>query len=441
MQMQARRHRMPRRQASEAMAGGGVKQGYTLLEMGFVIVVMGLLILLMSNHFLEQSRRIIPQAQPSHAQLADQVVRDVRRITRAAQLWASRHGGVWPHKNGVLDLAALGPDGAGYMPEVPTLRGFGFCDSFSSSNRKCRCGASSRDPLKYYLLAYDRTNKTKRTGATAKHTDDLVISFCIRGDDALAESIVSRIPFGVNEKWGINTAVGLVEYDMEMRVMRGSGTLSSTDYVRETGEDRPIVAKHIALQEVDEAYYDADTKIKLDGAKDVSAGVWNNTYVHNAYFDLTTHSLGAITSAKPIWKIKDLHNSGSNRYEAEWTLAEIERQTVGTSTTYAPSVSVKVAKDGTTQADMTWAIEYSPQTSTTTGTDPAFFDLRLTRESVTGSSDSNADGCHRGIHVQLCEIEREVHRILDAATLPGTKPYTFTSLEDPACPGSLPPCP
>ena len=426
--MNARSHSircgLQQRTAMASGAGGRRHQGYTLLEMGFVITVMGILALLMAHHLTTYVR-------PHDAQAADKIVQDVWRVVHATRLWSSRHGGAWPNTAGRIDLDALGPSGSGYLTAMPTT---------PVSANAGTCGGNSLSNGEYEALGHDRG-----TGGNTLHAnaDDLIIRLCVEGDRQFADAIASRIPFGYAENAGRNYTTKLQEFDIQTRLIGGSASRSSLFYVRHTGENRPVVTRDLILNKLTLATSDesgaGETRVKLNAKMDADAGVKvADGNVDKAFFKLSksTDSVGTFDKATPSWIIRDRRN---NNWDTLWTLVGFEGDTVGSTTTYTPYASGIVERNSSRThgdvEDMRWTLQYFNKD----GTDPATFDLYLAKDDA-DSGDTDAYDCHKGIHAQLCEIERRVHEFLDAATFPsGTPDYTETGLEDPAC-RALPAC-
>ncbi len=399
---------------------GTKRQGYTLLEMGFVIAVMGMLILLMANHFATHIR-------PNDAQVADEIVQDVWSVIHAARLWASRHNGFWPGIGGIIDLDALGPSGARYLTALPTTPVSGQCGRYYSP------AAGRFIPLndgEYVGRGYGRKSQVETK--FVNEATDLEILFCVKGDRQFADSIASRIPHGgISVPWN-----RLDQFTIKTRLIGGVASRSSLNYVRRTGEDRSVVSKDIELRRLSLATSDdsasGKTRIKMNAQMDVDAGVGaSSSSSDQAYFELEKiyDTIGTFNKAIPRWKIRD--RDSSTNYDGIWTPIEYDGERINpTTVTYTPSASMEVKKAGTKVNDMAWTLKYFYKKSA----DEAVFDLYLADEDA-DSGDSNAYDCHRGIHTQLCEIERQLHNSLSSATfnLSDTPPYNLSGLEDAAC--------
>ena len=194
--------------------------GYTLIEVGLVIGLMGLLAVAVADHYLSQLR-----FDRSHNRV-DGTVADVRSIIDAAILWRESHlPSLWPNEANVIDPKPLVDDG--YLPFLPPNR-----------YRYFECG-SAPVCTEYELTGWDRSMPG---GPPPDYTEDpleaedLVVQFNVWGFSE-AKLIASQLPVGrVLDQVG--NQVGTEAHTVEARILSGS---LGGDYVRMTGESRPVV--------------------------------------------------------------------------------------------------------------------------------------------------------------------------------------------------------
>ncbi len=194
--------------------------GYTLVEVGLVIGLMGLLAVTVADHYLSQLRY-----DRSHNRV-EGTVADVRSIIDAAILWRESHlPSLWPHEANVIDAKPLVDDG--YLPFLPPNR-----------YRYFECG-NAPACTEFELTGWDRSMPG---GPPPDYTDDpleaedLVVQFNVWGL-AEAKLIASQLPVG-RVLAQVGNQLGTEAHTVEARILIGS---LGGDYVRITGESRPVV--------------------------------------------------------------------------------------------------------------------------------------------------------------------------------------------------------